>query len=187
MKWIFLRWHWHGYLYDSTQAFWKGMIRPRFLLLNHSLTPRPLIDYEKVKVFLTTYLNLTHLAVSEMKCCLSEACQSEIQPVVLVLRVRAVWTHLRNSSVWGECRLISGRKKTFWSVCSVLSTILWFVRYGRRIWTMEGSYISTILVASENIADEGQQACYMYSSFQLCTCSFWHARSILMHKVCMVL
>ena len=35
---------------------------------------------------------------------------------------------------------------------------------------MEGSYISTILVASENIADEGgQQACYMYSSFQLCS------------------
>ena len=84
-------------------------------------------------VWSTSALDLTHLAVSEMKCCLSEACQSEIQPVVLVLRVRAVWTHLRNSSVWGKCRLISGRKKTFWSVCSVLSTILWFVRYGRRM------------------------------------------------------
>lgn len=49
---------------------------------------------------------------------------------------------------------------------------------------MEVANISNILAASENIADEGQQACYMYSSFQLC--SFWHARSIFMHKVCMV-
>lgn len=33
---------------------------------------------------------------------------------------------------------------------------------------MEVANFSAILAASENIGDEGQHACYMYSSFQLC-------------------